>query len=374
MNTIRVAMLFAMGALLSPAFAGVNDRVPVSVSRVEANATTLKQLPLQINGRVAAGRQPGSYLRQWPGTVFETAVQGRNILFRLGEGDVKLHVLLDGDLIRTLVKPAPGYYRIGGLSSGAHTVRLEVASESQSGPTSFGGFFGEGRAQPLPMKQRQRQIEFIGDSHTVGYANTRIATECTETEVWSATDTSQGIGPLVAKAYGADYRINAISGRGVVRNYNGFAAAPLPVAYRDTLFGQQTPAVAASWRPDVIVISLGTNDFTTPLNDGEKWKTRAALHADFEDSYVAFVRDLRKTNPEALVVLWATDMAGGEIKAEVAKVATRLQAEGEKRVTFVPIDGLKLNACHGHPSVADDRTIALRLQAAIDQQPAPRSR
>ena len=342
---------------------------PVSVTRADPPASTIVKLPLRIGGRVAQGSSSGSYLRQWPGTYFETALEGESALFRIGPGDAAVHLLVDGRQIETLVKPAPGYFRIDGLAPGKHRLRIEFASESQAGPTEFGGFYAETGVRGTAVPAHERQIEFIGDSHTVGYANTSSKTECSEDEVWATTDSSRGFGPLLAKRYDADYRINAISGRGIVRNYNGFKATTLPEAYRATWFDSDASPVAQHWSPQLIVIALGTNDFTTALHDGEKWTSRAALHADYERTYVAFMRQLRAANPKAYFIVWATDMAGGEIETEALKVVEALRAGGERRITFMPFDKLKFGACHAHPSLADDALIATRLARIVDSQP-----
>lgn len=338
----------------------------VRVSRIASPVAAGKMLPVLTGGRAERyGADGTSLIRQWPGSYFETRFRGASAMFRLGSGDVILHVLVDGETVATLTKPAPGLYRVEGLTPGRHSLRLEVASESQAGPTVFGGFFAGPDAHRAPLHPHRRQIEFIGDSHTVGYANTSTKQACTEDEIWRTTDTSRAFGPLLAKRYDAQYQINAISGRGVVRNYNGFTADPLPVAYSKTLFSKVRLNHEPGWKPRVIVIALGTNDFTTPLHDAEKWKTRQELHADFEATYVRFVRSLRAQNPHAFFVLWATDKADGEIEAEVSKVADTLKTRGETRLTYVPINGLAFSACNSHPSLADERTIADALGTAI---------
>jgi len=147
------------------------------------------------------------------------------------------------------------------------------------------------------------------------------------------------------------------------------AADTLPAAYPFTLFDKATRYVDPAWRPRLFVIALGTNDFTTALHPGEPWKTREALHADYEQRYVDFVKRLRARDPDAHVVLWATDMANGEIAAEVGKVVARLKAEGQRNVAFVPITGLALTGCNSHPSTADDVRIAAKLSGYIDAHP-----
>lgn len=325
-------------------------------------------LPIRIGGRaIQRGTAAApNYQRQWPGSYFETAFRGTAVYLKIGPGDVILHVLVDDRPPLSLVKPSAGLYLLDGLSPGPHRVRVEVVTEGQAGPSSFGGFYPAPGTKAMPVRARARQIEFIGDSHTVGYGNTSPSRQCTADQVWATTDTSQGIAGVIARRYGADYQVNAISGRGVVRNYGGFAADTLPEAYPFILFDKAQRYSGTDWRPQFIVIALGTNDFSTPLKAGERWATRDALHADYEASYVRFIQDLRRRNPQARFVLWATDLAGGEIDAEVRKVVDTLRSAGERRIDYVPVRGLAMTGCDSHPSTADDRTIADALSKVID--------
>jgi lysophospholipase L1-like esterase len=355
-----------IAALLGACFAAPALAAP-SVTPSGTPAAKLTVLPAAVGGRVAGA--DGGFTYQWPGTYFETAFSGRSAYFTLGPGNVIAHVSVDGKRVARLVKPQGGY-RVDGLGEGAHLLRIDIATESQAGPNQFKGFAlldPAGRALPLP--KRARQIEFLGDSHTVGYGNVSASRDCTEAQVWETTDNTQGIGAVTAKTYDADYRINAISGRGIVRNFNGGKGDTLPQAYPHALFDHSAPAADERWRPQVIVIALGTNDFSTPLNPGEPWKTREALHADFEATYVNFVKQLRGRHPHAQVVLWATDGANGEIASEVGKVHAQLKASGDTRVSFMPVSALEMKGCHWHPSTADDGRISQQLVKLIDAVP-----
>ncbi|QJU59060.1 GDSL family lipase [Sphingomonas sp. AP4-R1] len=326
----------------------------------------LKALPFATHGR-AVSQPNGDILRQWPGTYFETAFAGPSIYFRVGPGEVSLRVSIDGEAPVALVKPVPGSYRVSAGGSGVHRVRIDVVSESQREPTIFGGFFAPPSTHAAPLPHRTHAIEFIGDSHTVGFGNTSEARRhCTQSEVWATTDTSQGIPALVARHINADYQVNAISGRGIVRNYDGFAAPTLPEAYPFALLDRSARADALHWRPQVLILSLGTNDFSTPLHDGERWANRDALHADYEATFLRFVRMLRARHPHAYLLFWATDLGGDEIETEVARVVDQLHASGDRRVGYEPMNGLRFGGCDSHPDLADDRTIANRLIAHID--------
>lgn len=360
----RPALLLLNAAAASLLLAGAASGEP-RVIRMSEPATVATS-DMHVVGRTLT-LADGSLRHQWPGLYFESAFEGRSIDFTVGRGDVILNILIDGKPVGTLSKPAAGRYRVADLPRGKHLARVAVLTESQAGPNEFGGFtIPEGK--PLAAPRRERQIEFIGDSHTVGYGNTSTTRECTEAEVWATTDNTRAFGPTTARHFDADYRINAISGRGIVRNYNGFAADTLPQAYPFALFDHSARADDAAWHPQVIVISLGTNDFSTPLHDGERWASREALHADYEATYVRFVQQLRAAQPQAFFILWATDMAEGEIQAEVRKVMERLRTAGEERIAFVPVNGLAMTGCHWHPSVADDDVIAAKLTAFIDSR------
>ena len=359
-SIVRVAAALALSLALFAALADAHEVSPVPSLPAAAQA-----LPMITSGRSQRGAN-GAFLRQWPGTYFETAFRGGDAFFEVGPGDVGLRIVVDGDPAVPLVKPAPGFYRIEGLGTGSHRVRVDVASESQAGPTGFGGFYAAPGAKPMRLAHHAHQIEFIGDSYTAGYGNTSATRQCTEDEVWTTTDASRGIAPLTAAHYDADYQVNAISGRGIVRNYDGFAGDALPGMYPYVLFDKADVYRDPAWRPRVIAIGLGTNDFSTALHPGERWKTRDELHADYEASYVRFVQVLRAGNPHAWFTLWTTDGGDGEVKAEVARVIDLLHQSGETRVDMVAVPGLAMSACNYHPSVADDASIAAALTSAID--------
>ncbi len=355
--------------------------LPLFALPATAQTVTIDRSPLSLppsaffgvafTERVQAASDRHGFVHQWPGTYWEGNFTGSEIIVGFDDSINKLHIYVDGKLVDTETKPGRMQVRLSGMGEGRygiHSIRVEKATESQGGAATFLGFASSSLPPPVAVRV-SKQIEFIGDSYTVGYGNTSDKTQCTRDEVWATTDTSQAFGPLVAKRYDAGYQINAISGRGIVRNYGGFAADTMPQAYPYTLFDHATTYADPQWHPQIIAIGLGTNDFSTPLHDGEKWKTRDDLHADYEATYVKFIQDLRAKNPKAFFILMAADQFHGEMPNEIAKVITRLNAEGEQRIAFLPMTGLKFGGCDGHPNTDDDRTVSDELIAFIDQHP-----
>ena len=321
-----------------------------------------------IGGRVVA--QPdGAYAFGWPGVYFEGRFTGRSVEVAIDPQLEVLAVSIDGKVRNEVAMPGVAHLTYDDLGPGEHVVRVDKLTESQTGSARFLGFTVGKRGQALPPPVRARRIEFIGDSHTVGYGVRATKHSCTQAEIHDQTDTSLTFGPLLARRLDADYRIVAFSGRGVVRNYGGAAPGQtLPALYPRLIPGEATPEVdpAEAWRPDLIVIGLGTNDFSTPVAPGEAWADADALHADYRQAYVRFIGDLAKRQPQARFLL----IAGDSFAADVEAVAKTVDATTPGLATPVRITGMDLGACDWHPSVADQRMMADRLEEAAKAVPA----
>jgi lysophospholipase L1-like esterase len=318
-------------------------------------------LPVHIGGRVVP-EADGALGFGWPGVYFESRFRGTGVRVRFDAPAEHMRLLIDGEEKAIVKRPGRGELAFDDLAAGEHVVRLEKLTESQTGGGRFLGFFASDDGAPLPPRPRARQIEFIGDSFTVGYGNTSAERACSERQVHDTTDTQQAFGPLLARRLDADYRINAYSGFGVVRNYGGSSPGlSLPAIY-DRLKPDQPGQIEradARWRPQIIVVNLGTNDFSTPLKPGEAWRDGDALKAAYRQRYVAFVRELRARQPQARFILMGSDL----FFAEVERVAAALA--GEARISTLRFTGLDYGGCHSHPSLADDRKLAALLEQAI---------
>ncbi|RYE04008.1 MAG: lipase [Sphingomonadales bacterium] len=309
-------------------------------------------VPVHTPGRVGTDGRFG-----WPGVYFEGRFKGTDVSVKVETGGEPVRLLVDGTVRATLTEPGTSAFTVSGLAAGEHVVRLEKVTESQSGGPRFLGFWTKGNA--MRAQPRARQIEFIGDSHSVGYGDTSPTRECDAAKVRATTDTQSAFGPLAAKALDADYRVIAYSGYGIVRNYSGkMPGENLPFLYPRAVPGDAA-AVAApgdrAWRPRVIVINLGTNDFSTTLKPGEAWADAAALHADYRTQYVRFIRTLKRAQPQARFVL----MAAKNFADDVAAVA---QAAG---ATLLRVPTLELTGCNWHPSLKDHRAMAALVEKAI---------
>jgi len=194
--------------------------------------------------------------------------------------------------------------------------------------------------------------------------------DCTTDQVNRTTNADLSFGALTARRFGADYQINAFSGRGMVRNYNGIAPG---TSYR-TYYDRALLAVDGdvwrrppTWHPQVVVIGLGINDFSTPVNPGEPW-TPESLVAAYHDAYQAFIDKIRaRYGSRTYVVVSATYMYNTTALADLTqRIVQERNSAGDSRVRYWYYDGLDSLGCHYHPSLRDHRLIADQLTTFLD--------
>ncbi|MDR7090445.1 SGNH/GDSL hydrolase family protein [Cellvibrio fibrivorans] len=333
--------------------------VSLSWISLSAHSAELQQLPTHTSSRVLvtsdeAGNKAYEY--SWPAIYFETAFNGDSLTIKFDDDQNNFHLIIDSQTPIAIKKPGKQDYVVPNLTPGKHQVRLEKISETQSSTGRFLGFYSDDKAAKLP--ERKRQIEFIGDSFTVGYGNTSSSRECTNEELFNTTNSQLAFGPLTAKHFNADYQINASSGFGIVRNYNGHSPDKNLIGLYPFTLHNNHYIYASNWQPQVIVIGLGTNDFSTKLNDGERWKTREELQQDYVKKYTQLVKTLHTKNPKAHFILMASDKMEGELAAQVGNVVATLKADGLKKVDSIIFSGLDYQGCHWHPSAKDDKLLA----------------
>ncbi|MFI9585501.1 RICIN domain-containing protein [Streptomyces sp. NPDC052236] len=303
----------------------------------------------------------------WPGVYFEGRVSGTGVGIVLNDSAADYDVQVDGTTVATLVTPGNTTHWINGLSNSTHTVRLVKRNDTPGDTSTFGGFVAApGGAVLSKPAARNRQIEFIGDSLTVGYGNLSTSRTCTWDQVKRNTNSDVSYGALAARQLNADYQINGYSGLGMVRNYNGGSS---DVTYR-TFYDRALLNVSGdvwqnrgAWRPRVVVVNLGTNDFSTAINPGEPW-TPDSLAAAYRSAYGDFIQKLRtRYGADTTIVA----VGAGQYAGHVQQVVKTRNDAGDRRVRhwFLDDSGLDFLGCDWHYSAHDDRVISDRLTSFI---------
>ncbi|SEU36279.1 polysaccharide deacetylase family protein [Nonomuraea wenchangensis] len=367
----------AVGAGRSTAFGltGTGDGAVAGVTCADPSGDTLARA--RTVGRV---EDLGDSVRYtWPGITFEGRFQGSGVGIELNDAANDYDVQIDGGAPVTLRTPGRTTHWVTGLGGGVHTVRLAKRTESPWTPGEFGGFVAAPGGRVLaPPAARARQIEFIGDSWTAGYGNMSTSRDCSASGgINPNSNADQTFGALTARALNADHQLTAWSGMGMVRNYNGSSPGTDFRTYYDrTLQAAGTAAwqPPRTWRPQVVVVGLGINDFSTPLNPGEPWADTAALAADFRAAYLGFLAKLRlRYGPGTSIVLTYPTMSGTPLADSVQQVVRERNSQGDTRVSALHYDndalGLDLLGCDWHPSLHDHRLLAGALGRFIGTLP-----
>ncbi|MCA9695694.1 MAG: hypothetical protein KC636_39320, partial [Myxococcales bacterium] len=201
-----------------------------------------------------------SYVRMgWSGVGAVIRFDGTAASVRLDDNAGYFTVVVDG-VVQAPLLTSPGdqlYPLAQDLPPGEHVVELYRRTEGSFGPTVI--LDVELAGELLPPPPVTRRIEVIGDSISCGYGNEGEA-PCSFS---AATENHYNTyGAFAARAVGAELSTIAWSGKGVVYNYGDDTFEPLPELY-DRLLATDAAPWGFDWQPDVVVINLGTNDFST---------------------------------------------------------------------------------------------------------------
>jgi lysophospholipase L1-like esterase len=183
-------------------------------------------------------------------------------------------------------------------------------------------------------------------------------------------------GALTAAELNADYQINAWSGKGMVRNYGGQGADHFRTYYEtdlQALYSSSVWPVPSTWRPEVVVIGLGINDFSTALTAGEKWTTTEQLAADYRTAYREFIAKLRtRYGAGTFIVLTYPDLSY-QTTAFADSVRQIVTESNDARLSSLYYDnnalGMDLLGCDWHPSQRDHQILAGVLQQHLATLP-----
>ncbi|MCA9711536.1 MAG: hypothetical protein KDK70_37200, partial [Myxococcales bacterium] len=288
----------------------------------------------------------------WSGAGLVVRFDGTGVTVSMDDPARWFTVVVDGT-VQAPLATSPGaqdYVLAAGLPPAEHTVELYRRTEGNFGPTVVHAVTIDGELlAPPPVTRR---MEIIGDSITAGYGNegTAPCSFSADTENHYLT-----YGAVAARAVGAELHAIAWSGKGVIYNYGDDVNQPMPEVYDRTIASEGT-SWGFSWQPDVVVINLGTNDFSTD-NDPPQGL--------FVDSYVAFLTHLRDVYPDAFILVVAPSLFGAEVglvEGYLLDVVGQRQAAGDPDVAFADINVEWIGSgCDGHPNVVTHAGMADRL-------------
>ena len=226
-----------------------------------------------------------------------------------------------------------------------------------------------------PAKAKDLKIEFIGDSITCGYG---VDDENKEHHFKTSTeDVTKAYAYKTAQALNADYSMVSISGYGIISGYtdDGKKKPEQTIPqYYDKLgfsynkFADNLEVASLEWdfnnyKPDIVVINLGTNDMSYATND--------TTRAEFEEGYTEFLKQVRSHNPDAYIFC-TYGVMGNTLLQNIKNVCDQYSAEtGDAKVKFftLPMQDENINGivADWHPSEKTHEICAEKVVRSIKE-------
>jgi lysophospholipase L1-like esterase len=307
----------------------------------------------------------GCYIQaRFTGNSIETIMQDQHL-----DGNQNyLSIVLDGEY-KGRIKTIPGqtHYLLADKLVGAeHTILIGKATEAAIGYVEFGGFICQ---KLLPAAELpERKIEFIGNSITCGTGLDITDTPCDSGTWYDQQNAYLAYGPVVARRLNTRWFLSSVSGIGMERNWNS-PGPTLPQVYQNTFLhaDSSSPWDFSSYVPDLVVICLGTNDFS----DGDGKTPRPAPDSTkFIDIYIKFLKLIRKNYPQAVICCLSSPVLQGE-KAQTLQryldtIVENLQKkERDSRVGKFFFAHDYNHGCTGHPDRQEHQKMADEMEPFI---------
>jgi lysophospholipase L1-like esterase len=241
--------------------------------------------------------------------------------------------------------------------SGKHTVWIYKTTEAQTGPVIIDSVTGTS----LVALERPEQplIEFIGNSISAGALADSSDVPCGQGAYYDQHNAYMAYGPRVARALGANFMVNSVSGIGIYRNANN--GAPMPQVYEKTDMQATSTNLwnFKAYSPKVVSIELGTNDIS---------KDRASFDStQFVKGYVQFIQLVKSKYGNVQIALLSSPILNSSDDQLLQNCLTAIKKQvdaaspSDKPVALYFFKPMPMHGCSYHPSVDDHAAIAVEL-------------
>ncbi|MCA9618849.1 MAG: hypothetical protein KC731_07505 [Myxococcales bacterium] len=299
------------------------------------------------------GRFDSTQTSSWSGSAIRTRVSGGPVDITLdAPAGLFFEVEVDGASQGIFTTTAGEQsYPVANAPSGAYDLLVFRRVEGFFGNARFVGISPAASLVPTAWPYDHR-IEYIGDSISCGYGALGPNESCN----FSADTESAYVSyaTVAARAVNAAPHIIAYSGKGVFQNYGGNKDELMPELYLRTL----TNDAGSTWGfddpdPDVVVINLGTNDFSATIAEN-----------DFVSAYVGLLTTVRQHRPNATIYTVRWEGWGSTHMSWVSSAVAQF-GDADVHETDFSIDPNDGWGCDYHPSEATHAKLGAQLAATL---------
>lgn len=326
---------------------------------------------IHVMGRTA--KLDGGALRfSYPGVRLNLEVKAKKLSLRASsQGTTYLDLLIDGEFKRTVALGSAEQNLVLFESEKAtkHSVSLINRSETWHGVTTVAGFDLQEGKLLKPKALAKKKLLVIGDSVTCGENIDRKPRDASgqcqkDNSAWNARES---YGMLLGESLQAQTQLVCYGGRGLIRSWNGkrddlngpdYYGLALPVD------ASQYPWQQADYQADVILVALGTNDFSYSAGDMPE-------REEYVGAYENFLKTLLADHPKAHIALTEGAILNDDDPARMSKSTLRSYMEEAKqrvaseRVHIVSSNYYPGDDCDAHPNKEQHAQMAKDFYAPI---------
>lgn len=170
----------------------------------------------------------------------------------------------------------------------------------------------------------------------------------------------------LSSMFNADYRLEAVSGKGVVRNALGVPGAKMPSLFARTTDNSKENSykLEDKYVPDAVLLFIGANDYNNVKNPSM---------GNFVDGYVAMLQNIAKDymiyTDQSPKLISICDIQFNKELCYNVRTAVKRFAYAYRSVYYLEIpegtQGKQEIGCIGHPNVQGQRKIAEALYQGV---------
>lgn len=330
----------AMAWLLAAVTAGVSAAPPIVAS--DAHVARMGRAQVAGDGGVRFSYPGVSFYLNFDGTRLSTVTQASG-------KDSYLDVLIDGVPRKLrLVAGRQNTVLAEGLKPGPHAAEIVNRSETWQGTAALLSFDTDGGWRAAPALAG-RKLMVLGDSVTCGASMDRVAGEKADAS-WANPRESYGM--LLARRLDAQVQLVCYGGRGLIRTWEGKTNELNLTDYYGMALPTQPDSVPwdqRDYRPDAIIVAIGTNDMTTGIPERD----------DYVGAYLSLVRRLLQDHPQAQIMLTEGAILHSEKQAALhSYIADTVRIVADPRVRAIASTHYPGDAIDAHPTRAQHASMA----------------
>ncbi|WP_405113346.1 SGNH/GDSL hydrolase family protein [Paenibacillus sp. FSL K6-1217] len=262
----------------------------------------------------------------WVNSAVFVAFRGTGISMTAEDsgGQDYVEIVLDG-VARNWINLKEGVHEYvieQGLPDGEHTLEIHKRTGILTGSIVFHHFaLLDGGSFMAPPAAKSVRLEYFGDSITdgAGIGHPHVLAEATHLD-----DGYMSYAGISARMLNADYHTMAICGIGVWQDAIGNKQG-LPEHFYGTLGKGTEPWEFSRYIPEGVIINLGQNDYSTPIDDGE-----------YIAAYITFIQSILEQYTDPYIFCCVGTMNNNYL-ASVAKVVSYFNQTGNGKVYAVDL-------------------------------------